>query len=73
MIPTIENPMHDYYYVFRHFAMNACNHHYPIHLPGSIRLVIGLHTVVERPLMQALKATWPSFPGSAVDCGSARS
>lgn len=73
MIPTPENPMHDHYYVFSQFALNDCNHHYPVHLPGSIRLVIGLHTHIETPLLRAITAPWSPFPGSAVDYGSARS
>lgn len=73
MYPTIQDPRHDDYYIFRDFAMNACNHHYPIHNPGSIRLIIGLHTIIERPLKRALTAPWSSFPGCAVDVGSVRS
>jgi len=63
MIPTIENPMHDHYYVFRHFAINVCNSHFPIHYPGSIRMIVGMHTHIERPLIQSLSppATIPAI------------
>jgi len=73
MHPTAEESMHDHYHILRDFSLSIGNRYGTTLLPGTMKIIVGLHAHLERRTMRALATPWPSFPGSAVDPAASRS
>lgn len=67
MTPTTERSMRDHYHILNGYAISVGNRYCKTNLPGSVRIIVGMHTHITKPLWDSLTSPPSPLPFTGCD------